>query len=609
MNEGFDMNYSNWLRKLLISIISWTLCLAPLAQEAATQKSEGEPVEVLVSAEVESQDSANYCIDKPEYSAKVQECKSQNLEINCHLNVCASAADNRDYNKEYNDCNAKPTEMQEACKKNLRDFGAELAAHNEKTSKSNPGAMDTTLPSVVGLGCAAYFGFTCPDGIGAMLAGGVALAAAFMAFQNKESKKQFKAAADMLKEEDSKDQKGWNAHTQSASLQKQITAMDMVISAAKKKAKNHTMVAALAGISATIALICIATSWFTGCVAENPCSPYVSVAGYIVMALELTAAQDSKKVASEWSKNKTKAEKLKKKLDSMYNKDMPSMALMQKPNVASNLSGARTAINLGTGMAASIADSSRASVSEFAQCVSSSNEVVSCPCKDSSCKKVSYSVPNKGIGAQVAQKLNLSDWEKAQNNAYNGDYSGLDALSTDKNLALINGVNKKLAKHILDKKLVKGEAAEQVGDILDEGKFNKRLAAFKNSNLNPVRAAVLNHRYGSSAVTAPTSDKPLENLLASNDYYKMPKYDDSTLKNNLNKLESSLNFDGLEGNIEGATNGFNVDSAFTDSGEDSSTEGDVSKSINSINPERKLSIFKIISNRYNLVRVNKRFGN
>jgi len=599
-NKGFNMNYSNWLRKFLVTMISWTLCFAPLAQENSN---------TLPPDTIKTADDANYCIDKPEYSTKVEECKSKNQELNCHLNVCTSAADNRDYNEEYNKCNVKPEAMREDCKKNLRDFGKELNTHNKDVVNSNPSSMDTTVPSVIGLGCAAYFGFTCPAGsIGPMFAGGVALAAAFMAYQNKESKKQFSEAAKMLKEEDNQDQKGWNANTQSASLQKQIMAMGMVIDAAKRKAKNHTMVAALAGISATIALICIASSWITGCVSTEPCSPYVSVAGYVVMGLELVAAQESKKVASEWSKNKAKAEKLKKKLDAMYNKNMPNMALMQKPNIASNLSGARTAIKLGSAMGSGIENSKRAQIPEFAQCISSSNDVVNCPCKDSSCKKVAYSIPNKGIGAQVAEKLNLPQWEKAHNSANNGDYSALDALASDKNLALINGVNKKIAKHILDKKLAKGDDADQVGTLLDDAKLQKKISDFKKTNFSPVRAAVLNHRYGASTVSSPSGEKPLENLLASNEYYKAPKYDDSKLKQNLKDLESSLDFDGLEGDQSLTAGGLDVDTAFAGSS-DESNAGDISKDINSINPERKLSIFKIISNRYNLVRVKKRFGN
>lgn len=576
------------MKKILIGTISWTLCFAPVAQETgATSVTSGN-------------DNPNYCYNNPAQSAKKASCESDGLELNCHLNVCAKKEDNKIYNKEYSDCQALPAgEQRQACQNDLKKVGSEITQNNENmnagTGSGGNLGMITTVGATVGLGCAAYTG-SCPTDFGVMLIGVVGMALAFMAMQSGQLQKQLESAKKQLKNDNDKDVKNWSAMTQIATLNQQIAAIDMIIKAAKDKAKKHQTVAVLAGVVGTVALLCAAASYF-GCTASNPCAYFAAGAGFVVMGMELLAANESNEVAKKWEENKKIAVKLKNKIEKLYEIDNPNNTSQTGINLASNANGARgQSINMGTGAQQQDGEGIALDAQVPKQCVDSNNSPGPCPCDGGGCKKIAFQIPKTGIGAQVASKINFKEFEDGANEAFNGDSRKLEALATPQNLATIQGVNKKIIKHLLDKDLMKGKDKELAQALLDPSKNKKVISDYIANNTSPLRSAALAHRFGLSNYKTDNAIAVLEEAS------KIPKFEDSGFKEKMQDIEAGIDLAGTNTAL---------DNPNLDDSKNSNLSADSSEVVlgSQINPEKQMNIFKIISNRYNIMRVKKRIGN
>lgn len=602
------MNRFNLLKKILIFTISWTLCLSPIASETTNQTDQTVQEEsVTSSGTMTSTHPADptYCYNDPSFAAKRASCEKEGLQINCHLNVCAKSQDNAIYNKEYMDCELREESQRQACREDLKSVGQQIAANDQNMNSSTGGAgnlgMITTVGATVGLGCAIYTG-SCPTDFGLMLTGVVGLALAFMAMQSGQLKKQLDQAKKQLKANDQKDVKNWSAQTQVATLTQQIAAIDMIIKAAKDKAKKHQTVAFLAAAVGTVALLCAAASMF-GCTSGNPCAYFAAGAGFVVMGMEIVASNESMEVASKWEKNKEIAVKLKNKIESLYKINGASMAQMNGANAGANLSVKNgQAINLGGGVNAQNEQGLFEQGKDEKQCVSSDMSAGACPCKEGSCNKIAFQIPKTGIGAQVAERINFGDIQNAANEAFNGDSAKLDAMATPKNLAVMDGIKNKLIKHILDKDLAKGREKDKalLNALLDPNKNKDFLQNHIASNSSPLRAAAYAHKFGLKNYDTNSPDSSLAVNAT-----EVPEYTDSSFKENLKKIEDQLNLDDLNGNIganlSDTTNATNTaNNTITESEEILGSQ---------INPEKQMNLFKIISNRYNIIRVKKRIGN
>lgn len=570
------------IKKIFIGTISWTLCFAPIAQETpSTTTTTSDP---------------NYCYSDPASSAKKSSCEGSGLELNCHLNVCAKKEDNKIYNKEYSDCQALPTGQREACQNNLKSVGSEIAQNNENMNSSTGkgGNLGTivTVGATVGLGCAVFTG-SCPTDFGYMLIGAVGLALAFMTMQSGKLQKQLDEAKKQLKSDDNKDVKNWSAMTQVATLNQQIAAIEMIIKAAKEKAKKHQTVAALAGVIGTAALLC-ATATITGCTAGNPCAYFAAGAGFVIMAMELMAAKESNEVAKKWEENKETAVKLKNKIESLYEIDNPNNANQAGISLASNANGAQgQSIDLSAQQ--NIEAQAETNDESKKQCVDSNNEPSSCPCSGNSCQKITFQIPQTGIGAQVASLINFKEFENGANEAFNGDSRKLESLATPQNLATIQGIKNKLLRHVLDKDLIKGKDRALAQALLEPAKNPKVISDYIANNSSPLRSAALAHRFG-------LSNYKTDNLIAVlGEASKVPKFEDTAFKNKMKNIEAGIEFADL--------NSTNTKASLVNTKNSNLGENSDVLLGGQINPEKQMDIFKIISNRYNIMRVKKRIGN
>lgn len=598
------------IKKFIISLTSWSLILSPVHSFAAEADATTEvEVEAQAATDTSTQSNQrpdtdpNYCLETSQ--SEVSSCQAKGLVYNCHLQYCVSSTDNQVYNKEYSDCRYKSANEVQACLDNLKATRSEIDQNAQNTASSvNSGGSTGTISAVggvavagamvAGTGCLG-FSVSCPTDYGAALFGVVGIAIAFMAMQSGQIKKQFDQAKDLLKNEEESDVKGFSAMNHISTLTKQIQGMDIIIKAARDKAKKHKTVAALAGVLATAAGICIALTW-SGCSATNVCSWFVVGAGVIVMMLELKASSESEEIAKKWEENKKIATKLKKKLESLYNMDSANMANLASSNISGTMASAQT-INMAQTNAGIESGELPELTLEEKSCVNADNSVSNCPCKGGACKQIAFGLPKSALTSQIGEKINFAAFEKGANEAFSGNSEALDDLATDGNLAAIQGINKKIIQKILDKnKDIKKGDRELLEAIVNPKKHSDRINRFVASNLNTAQANQLAKQYGLDNLTPPDS-KEGELVTLPTDF-NIPKFDEAAFKKQFSDIEVGINNDQMAQNAISGEN-------------ENSTDEQASDMLigSQINPEKKLSIFKIISNRYNIVRVKKGLGN
>lgn len=574
-----------------------------MAQEDAPPPA-NDTGKIQTTVKIENSDAdPNYCYEDPNHSSKKKSCESDGLQYNCHLQVCASADDNSLYNKEYKDCNSRPADQRQACRENLKSiaqdmFDAQKLADDQAKEDGGYNGMATTAIAAGG-GCAMYFINDCVTDIGAGLAAVVLLAVAFMAMQSNQYEDQFKAAADMLKQQDQANEKGWNVDTQRAAFTSQIEAYKMIKKAAEDKADHHNMIAVLAAIIGVIAGILSIPPML----AANPCAPYTVAGSLVVVLLETNAASHAKGVASDAGNAVDKIEKILKKLDGLYkmrngsntvaNTDTPTKINPVFNNGTINELGG-TSTKLDT------------EVSNSQQCVSSNSKVGPCPCEGGSCYDFDFSVPNNNIGTQAGKLLNFSSFESAADNAAKGKTQELKSLSTAGNSALARKLQNRVAKYALKKAGDKfnDKTKNLINALLSPNKKGSSgvIGRHLASRFSPLKAAALTNRYGLSKFER--ADDEGKEKLAKNTS-AVPSYKGSSL--NLAALNKKLkgiddfNLDDLE------------DNSFYGQKDENIAENNLEKGgiepgadLNEVHPDAKISIFKIISNRYNVIRIQKR---
>lgn len=630
-------------KKFITIITCSTLVLTQVAL-AETPPPQNPQDETVVQSEEkkEKPHDANYCLEDASLQATIKSCEDSNLKYNCHLQKCVSYDDNLVYNEEYNDCGYHSTEeSKEKCRNNLKSVSDELDQSQSKTDKSASVANKNGSSSAekASAGMTAGLAIAGAVELGCLLASGgsaldwaticwskafsLAVGAAALMYQMSAKGKyegKFKSAKEMLKNIDKSDKKGWNHNTQVATLDMQIRALELIRDAAKEKSKYHqvliTMSTASLVAGITNAIICTPKP-VSHCPQEVGCAWKVAAVSAIYIVLEQAALSHTKKAESDASKALTDAKKIRRKIQSLYNKDRDSL-IMANPSLAMGGQGqgqlqmAQVAAN---GENAQGIDGSLDAPSS--QCISKDNEVVSCPCTDGGCKKFDLNIPgNSKLANQLNKKMNFSEYEKGMNSVANGNVSGLDFAADPGKSAINQKIANRLMKKALKNKYINKKTKETFEDILGgigrPGVFEK-YAKIKS----PLQTALLMNKYGigGKGLGLDSTDKESEEKVAKDEKKGFKAKDLATYSGSRSAIEDiQKRLQALQDNIDlgdidtlndvalNDGNGEIVDKGLGPEGLETDTEKAV------VHPDEKISIFKIISNRYNILRVRKRFS-
>lgn len=646
------------LNHILKKLVSVTSCVALLSlqpiyaqenpapqetqettQESSAPAAQAETQEESSDLEGQTSNEANYCMDSPkaEVQNHIKSCEKQNLKYNCHLQRCVSHTDNEIYNEEYNDCNAYSNEAERNdCKDNLKSVTNEIDSHNanvadnKKTANQNKktGMMENA-GLAVDAGMTVYLGMILLTDVPSptCISGNVSLGVSALALMYKltardKYKAKFKAAVNMMKNIDKSDKKGWNHNTQVATVDMEIKALKLIKEAAEEKMKYHntlkTMSAVTLTIATTEAIIC--SMPYSGCSANVPCAIKTAAFSAAGLALEMQAYNGIKEKRDDAAYAIQEATKLRTKLQSLYNIDKDSM-IMQNPQLAASGVGRLQMAKINTlGNSFETPDGKQP---KLKSCMSKEGEPSTCPCAGGACKKFSFDLPgNSGLEASVAKKLGLQQYEQGMNSTANGNTNGLDFASDPKRLALASAVNDRLLKKALSMKELKKykDTLQNIKDGVNSAEDLGKLANIAS----PIQSAALAHSLGYSSsdfgmgkvglgdVKDKTADAQEK---ANKDDAKKAKATAtfagksslSDLQKRLKALQDGLNLDDLEGLDVDSTNNKLADGELVDKGlKSGNLEVDTEQAV--VHPDEKISIFKIITNRYNILRAKKRFA-
>jgi hypothetical protein len=602
------------------------------AQVAQVQKNEEKPHD------------ANYCMEDASLESTIKSCEDKNLKYNCHLKRCVNYEDNKVYNEEYNDCGYHSTEeAKESCRNNLKSVAGEIDSTNQtvdsasgvadKEGKSSAETASTVLSAglaikgAVELGCLLASGgslldmsFDCWSKPVAMGVGALAFMYQMSAKGKYESK--FKAAKDMLKNIDKSDEKGWNHNTQIATLDMQIKALEMIIEASNEKIKYHqtllTMSAASLVFATAEAIIC--SMIYSGCPQNVGCAVQTAAISAIYVTLENMALKHVKKAKSQATSALADAKKIRRKLQGLYNKDSDSL-IMMNPSLALGGQGQgqlQMAQVANSGDQAGAIDGSLETPKS--QCLDENNNVTSCPCSGGQCKQFSLNLPgNTKLEAQLSKKMNFASYEKGLNDVANGNINGLDFAADPNKSAIAKKVANRLLTKGLSMKGVSKKTKDVFKDIQSELNGNPALIGKYANIKSPLQTALLANKFGIGAGglsldTVSESDASAQDAEATKDAKKnkgLATYSGTSLSDiqkKLKALQDGINLDdvddvlGPDSKEVAAKDGQLIDKGLAAD----EIEADTEKAV--VHPDEKLSIFKIISNRYNILRVKKRFA-
>ena len=604
-----------------------------VAKNKLYNKEEGERFDspgtpAVKALEGETSNEANYCLEDPAQKPKIESCKEKRMQFNCHLQRCVAPDDNELYNDEYNDCNKTTVEADKAsCKENLKTVANSIDGHdanmadNTKFAKDNKShSMMSNAGVAVDAGMTIYLGMialgplTLPD----CISGGISLGVSALSLMYKMStrdkyKQKFKAAISMMNNIDKKDKKGWNHNTQIATLDMEIKALELIKEAAEEKMKYHktlkTMSSVVLGIATTEAIVCSLV--YSGCPQNVACAVRTAVFSAAGLALEIQAYNGVKEKRNDANTALTQAKEIRVKLQGLYNVDSDSMSF-SNPQLAMGANGQlqMAQVNTNNGDQNEVDGSQVGSGS----CLAEDGAIGSCPCEGDSCQTFDFNLPgNSGLEASVAKRMNYAGYEKGMNSAASGNINDLDFASSDKNFALSSKVNNRLLKKALGTKSLTPKQKASFQKIKDG--FESRGEIAKTVGFgSPMRLALLSNKFsganegldpiGKASSSAVLSDKSKKKSKA---IYSKGGAGLTALQKRLQALKDSLNMD--ENGIKVGSNGnvFGEEKGLLDKGlgaENLQTEAD----IDSVHPDEKISIFKIISNRYNVLRVRKRFA-
>lgn len=308
----------NIIKKLIITMVSWSLLLTPTANALAQQEEKSSETVVATQNESVKDAPSQAVTHNPDYchiDGTAQKCDGGQV-YNCHLKSCVSKDDNYNYNREYMNCGAN-TKCQEDLKSD-----AELFTNHEVSGKGLESKDDVyrylSAAANIGYGCVLLGAGSCPTDFGLKLAAVIIMATTLMGLLGDNYKKKFKQYKKELEKLDETDEKGWNHQLQKTALTTEIRMLKGMEDAAKEKMKHHQRTQTLITIVGAIAAICAAMSW-AGCTVTNPCTYWTIGLAAVAFAMEMQANNIAKKARDKAKKSRQKAEEILAKLESRYN--------------------------------------------------------------------------------------------------------------------------------------------------------------------------------------------------------------------------------------------------------------------------------------------------
>ncbi len=598
-------NRIQFVKKFLITMISWSLLFSPIAyanteRQAQEEQRENEGTQGghtggTETAQADTTSSENTDIpspiegNDPNYCQKdgtAKQCTESGQVYNCHLESCVAQADNNNYNMEYTNC-GENVECLERLKADAQEF-TQYKTHGPKNGNNDVLNM-LAAASQIGMGCAILGAFGCKsDGIGMSLSGAMMLGMALMKLLGNDYKETFEKIKKDLRALDEKDAKGWNHVTQKAALQTEISMLKLMEDAASDKIKHHTRTMTLITVAAAIAAICAAlTIW--GCPGTNTCTYPVLITAGIALVLEAAAMSQAKKAKKSASSSRKKAEAVLKKLESRYNNQYNPSTSRQAQMAAANISGQ----SMGLGM-----NNNDTSLDI--------NEI-----QHDSIKKIpKMSVDLGKLGAtalNAGKAMNFNDVMDGYNKTAETGNTKYVNKALDANAGNISKVARKILEAGLKNKKADPKARAAISAILDPNSAANRqfLAQQLAAQVSPLGLA-MNYRNagGRNAAGAIANNSKKEAEVEGIAY-------DSSSKDYLNKLKSQLS--DFESLLDTDDSGLMAMKSFNDPtvSEDAVKQlngGDSKDKKDTIHPDSGLSLWNIITNRYNVIKLKKGFN-
>ncbi|WP_419172256.1 hypothetical protein [Halobacteriovorax sp.] len=581
-------------KKILITVISWSLLFTPTANALAQQETtptqqetsahqEGTETETETSQQSTTQNSTppssmnpNYCHE----DGSAKDCPSKYV-YNCHLKSCVANEDNENYNQEYMKCGGS-----EKCQEELK-ADAKMFTEHKATDASSVKSKDDVLRYLkvaanIGYGCVLLGAGGCDTDFGLQLAAVIIMSSAVMSLMGDTYKDDFKNAKKRLENLEKTDEKGWNHRIQREALKAEIDMLKDMEKAAKKKMKHHQRTSTLISIVGILAGICIALTW-TGCSVSNPCSGWAFGLSAVAFVLEMKANQIAKKAMKSAQSARQKAQKVLKKLESRYNNQY-SAGRTQK--IATSSAGT---VGQSDFQNASVSQNEASAGNVQGEVIS---EVPEMNVNMGSLGTNGQNFLNETGGAEVIEGFNRT--VKEGDTKYVND-------SIDKNAAKISKAARKVLELVAKSKKADDKAKSAANAFLNPNSEDSQrfLANTLADNTSPI-AMALNYRKAGGA----NASKELENNTKVKPETAVAY--DSSSKDYLKKIKAQLeDYESLLADDTGIMAMSNFGDPTVDSNAVDQLNQNNKDPKETIHKDSGVSLWKIISNRYNEIKLKK----
>ena len=576
---------------------------------------------------------------------------------NCSVGACVPTHANEQYNEQYAKC-AKSENMAK-CQNDLKGLRDEIAKaidlSNGAAGKDSNGANLAKIYNT-GVGVAGLLAIyaaqiegatTCSGAFNLTMAGAGAAMLGFMGMQSDQSgniKKQLNEHLEKRKKY--YDAGGWDKNSEVESLQVQIQYLKQIEMMSKQSADSHKSHRNFYGIVGSAAAACTASVY---CVAGEPCAPAaIGIAAGGVL-LENIAYNEASGSFEKAKKAREKSEAVLAKINKLYdagrrsgsmrdytagtgNSQNNSSPSTNDPTVTTDTGGSDNgssdngSSDITTGSEDGSAISFDPDVGLSSNCVGGDLSVSSSNCGN----PMAINIPsvNTNIGNTLNKKLDFKGAAAAMSQFAKGNYGALNGskFGTSKMSAISQNVFKRVADRALKiNKKIDPRTKETLKQIA-KGDLTSSLAATISKADPTSLAATLASRGGSKILNNQSGlDSLNPNAIAN--FGKNSNASSAKLSSGkgLDATTSSSNKAGSKK----ALSSFNMpnigDLDSIDLGEDdmNDDEFDINKEMAQYEPiegsalagvnavihaDQKISIFKIITNRYNYMRVRKSFG-
>ncbi len=548
--------------------------------------------------------------------------------FNCPLERCVTAAENEDFHEEYKKC--EEAESPNECKSNLKGLHSELDELQKEFSnamKSDDSSAQLAKLYNAGVGATALYGLyavykseaaVCPGTYTIPMAGAAVAMMGFMDSQSDQSesiKKQLKEH--VKKQNDFYAKGGWSKTSEVQGLKTQIQYLKQIEMMSKQSMNSHKSHRNYYTIIGSAAAACTATTF---CVLADPCvlTAIGLAAGGVV--LESIAYNEGKRSYEATVDARIKAEKLLAKLEGLFDNGNKGNSTLEETSGTGQVANQNT-----QDIEPSSNQNGNSQTGEQAEGgLVNFDTQVSRPCvgKDltassSSCKNpMSFSipVPDSNIGRAVNKKLNFNEAASAMSSFAKGNYESLNKspFGSEKMGATGQAVFRKVAQRALEVNKKLKPATKKTLTQIKNGNSEQSFVD-QVSKMNPVAATA--NAAKSAGIRGLGSRLGIDKGLLynkMNDKQGKAQVVRSGGKNLETKEQSYNSFPNLS-ELEGMSvgegefgDGFSVEEELANL--ENLGEGELKESHGIIHADQKISIFKIITNRYNYMRVRKDFG-